>query len=81
MKTKEDLIKEGYLNPHHDRYYIYIFDEEVNLGDYDVKSIISADRINYASEIHQSKSLTKTYPEGRPIFLRGTQLLKYRKKL
>ncbi len=80
-KTKEDLIKEGYPSPHHDRYYCYIFDEEVNLGTFDIERLISTDRINYSSEIHQSRSLLKKYPEGRPIFIKGSELLKFRKDL
>lgn len=80
-KTKDDLIKEGYPSPHHDRYYCYVFDEEVNLGEFDIERIISADRINYSSEIHQSRSLTKKYPEGRPIFLKGCELLRYRTRI
>ena len=77
-KTKEDLIKEGYPSPHHDRYYCYIFDEEVNLGTFDIERLISTDRINYSSEIHQSRSILKRYPEGRPIFITGSELLKFR---
>ena len=88
-KTKEDLIKEGYPSPHHDRYYCYIFDEEVNLGTFDeevnlgtfdIGRLISKDCINYASEIHQSRSITKKYPEGRPIFIKGSELLKFWKE-
>ena len=77
MKTKEDLIKEGYPSPHHDRYYCYVFDEEVHLGTFDIERVISTDRINYSSEIYQSRSITKKYPEGRPIFLKGNELLRY----
>ena len=77
-KTKEDLIKEGYSSPRHDKYYCYVFDEEVNLGTFDVERILSADRINYASEIRQSKSLFKEYPEGRPVFLKGSELIRFR---
>ena len=80
-KTKDDLIKEGYPSPHHDRYYCYIFDEEVNLGSFDIERLISTDRINYSSEIHQSRSRQKKYPEGRPIFVKGSELLKFRKKI
>ena len=80
-KTKEDLIKEGYPSPSHDRYYCYIFDEEVNLGTFDIEQIISTDRISYSTEIHQSKSITMKYPEGRPIFLKGKELLKSRKDI
>ena len=80
-KTKEDLIKEGYPSPSHDRYYCYIFDEEVNLGSFDIEQIISTDRINYSTEIHQSKSITMKYPEGRPIYLKGKELLEYRKDI
>ena len=80
-KTKEDLIKEGYPSPRHDRYYCYIFDEEVNLGTFDIERLISIDRINYSSEIHQSRSILKKYPEGRPIFMKGSELLKFRKGL
>ena len=81
VKTKEDLIKEGYPSPHHDRYYCYYFDEEVNLGTFDIERLISTDRINYSSEIHQSRSILKKYPEGRPIFIKGSELLKFRKGL
>ena len=81
VRKKEDLIKEGYPSPHHDRYYCYIFDEEVNLGTFDIERIISTDRINYSSEIHQSRSILKKYPEGRPIFIKGSELLKFRKGL
>lgn len=77
-KTKDDLIKEGYPEPHHDRYYCYIFDEEVNLGTFDIARIISTDRINYSSKIHQSRSVTKKYPEGRPVFLKGSELITFR---
>ena len=77
VRTKGDLMKEGYPNPHHARYYCYVFDEEVDLGTFDIERIISADRINYASEIRRSGELTKKYPEGRPIFLKGSELLKY----
>jgi len=77
VKTKNELIKEGYISPHYERYYCYVFDEEVNLGMFNVEKIISSDRIDYASEIHQSKSLTKKYPEGRPIFLKGSELMKF----
>ena len=80
-KTKDDLIREGYPSPNHDRYYCYIFDEEVNLGTYDIERIISTDRINYSTEIRQSRSLTKEYPEGRPIFVKGDELLEFRKSL
>ena len=69
VKTKEDLIKEGYPSPHHDRYYCYVFDEEVNLGTFDIERIISTDRINYSSEIYQSRSITKKYPEGKLAIL------------
>lgn len=80
-KTKEELIKEGYPSPHHDRYYCYYFDEEVNLGSFDIIRLISADRINYSSIIRQSKSLSREYPEGKPIFIKGSELLKFREGL
>lgn len=78
-KTKEDLIKEGYPSPSHERYYCYIFDEEVNLGSFDIEKIISKDRIDYSTTIHQSKSITMKYPEGHPIYLKGKDLLQFRK--
>lgn len=77
VRTKEELMKEGYPNPHHDRYYCYVFDEEVDIGAFDIVRIISTDRINYASEIRRSGELTKIYPEGRPILLKGSELLKF----
>ncbi len=80
-KSRDELIKEGYPDPHHDRYYCYYFDEEVNLGQYDIEKIISTDRLNYSFKIYQSKSRSKTYPEGRPIFLSGKELIEYRTNL
>lgn len=77
VRTRDELIKEGYPHPHHDRYYCYVFDEEVDLGTFDIARIISTDRINYASEIRRSGELTKKYPEGRPVFLKGSELLKF----
>ena len=78
VRKREELMREGYPHPHHDRYYCYVFDEEVDLGAFDIQRIISTDRINYASEIRRSGDVTKKYPEGRPIFLKGSELLRYR---
>lgn len=38
--TREQMIKQGYLNPHHDKYFCYFFDEEITLGDFDINGII-----------------------------------------
>lgn len=50
------------------KYFCYVFDEEVTLGELDIHSLLSYQRIN-----------DKDYIEGAPIFLTCESLIKYRK--
>lgn len=72
-KSKEEVEKLGYPHPNHDRYLCYVIDEEVTLGDFDIAKIITNERINFRPEGRED------YPEGRPVFIKGSELLKYRK--
>ena len=58
----ERMRKALYPNPH-GRYFCYVFDEEVSLGNLDVQKIIS----------------DHSYlPIGTPIYLKGSELIRYR---
>ena len=71
--TKEHLIKTGYKDPHYDKYLCYFFDEEISLGNLDIKRIIEDDKKEYNnSHVHEP------YPSGRPIYLEGQKLIEYR---
>ena len=77
--SKEQMIKTGYENPHHDAYFCYFFDEEITLGEFDIQKIIETDKENYELKIDKDKKLPKEYPIGRPIYMKGKDLIKYRK--
>ena len=74
--TKEQMIKTGYKNPKHEKYLCYFFDEEVNLGDFDVEGII-----NYDYFYKSNQQSDRVYPQGKPIYLQGKELIKFRKPL
>lgn len=75
--TKEQMISTGYKNPQHEKYLCYFFDEEVSLGDFYVEDIINYDKeVFYRSR----QNPYELYPIGRPIYMLGKQLIKYRKK-
>lgn len=76
---KQQMIDTGYLNPHHDIYFCYFFDEEISLGEFDVCKIIEFDKEKYKRETEKDKKLSKVYIEGRPIYLSGRELIKFRK--
>lgn len=65
--TKEKMMETGYKNPHQDRYFCYFFDEEITLGEFDIEAIVKADMEKPG------------YVEGRPIYLSGKELIKFRK--
>ena len=71
--TKEHLIKTGYKDPHYDKYLCYFFDEEISLGNLDIKRIIEDDKKEY-----NSSHVLEPYPSGRPIYLEGRKLIEYR---
>ena len=74
--NKEDMIKYGYKNPGHDKYLCYFFDEEVYIGDFNIEKIIEEDirKYNKTKKISQSD-----YPYGRPIYIEGKELIKFKK--
>lgn len=77
--SKAQMIKTGYDEPHHDSYFCYFFDEEISLGDFDIQKIIEADRENYKLLLQKDKHLPEDYPLGRPIYMSGRELIRYRK--
>ena len=66
--SRDQMLKQGYTNPRHDRYFCYFFDEEITLGEFDINGIIQAE-----------KSKSAGYDRGMPIFLKGSEMIKYRK--
>ena len=66
--THEQMISQGYLNPRHNRYFCYFFDEEITLGEFDIETIIEAEKTRNAG-----------YAKGMPIYLNGEELIKFRK--
>lgn len=76
---KQQMIETGYINPGHEIYFCYFFDEEISLGEFDVIKIIEEDKERYEKEIEKNKKLPKEYAIGRPIYLLGRDLLKFRK--
>lgn len=66
--TREQMISQGYLNPRHDRYFCYFFDEEITLGEFDIEAIIEAERARNAE-----------YAKGMPVYMNGEELIKFRR--
>ena len=50
-------------------------EEEITLGEFDIKKIIEADRMKHAADSKQKKE----YAEGQPVYMSGKELIKYRK--
>ena len=73
--TKQQMIDTGYINPRHDAYLCYFFDEEITLGEFDIKKIIEADKKKHEVDAKQKKE----YAEGQPVYMSGKELIKYRK--
>ena len=73
--TREQMEKQGYLNPRHDRYFCYFFDEEITLGVFDISGIIEADKTKHEADAKHKEE----YAVGRPVFMSGEELIKYRK--
>ena len=73
--THEQMISQGYLNPRHDRYFCYFFDEEITLGEFDINGIIKADKKKHEADT----KLKEEYAEGQPVFMSGEELIKFRK--
>lgn len=63
VMTKERLIKSKYPSePTADKYFCYVFDEEVTLGKLDIASVIAKKRDH----------------NGAPVFISGKELMEYR---
>ena len=73
--TREQMEKQGYINPRHDKYFCYFFDEEITLGEFDIQGIIEADKKKYEADMKQKEE----YAEGQPVFMSGEELIMYRK--
>ena len=73
--TCEQMIKQGYLNPHHDKYFCYFFDEEITLGDFDINGIIETDKKSYYADVTHKEA----YASGQPIYITGEKLIKFRR--
>lgn len=68
IMDKERMRQAWYPNPKSDKYYCYVFDEEVTLGKLDINAVISEERIN-----------NREYKDGAPIFIKGSDLIRHRK--
>ena len=69
VMTAEQMKKSLYpYVPERKKYFCYVFDEEVTLGNLDINKLLSSERI-----------YNKTYEEGAPIFKTCEELIKYRK--
>lgn len=72
--TSEQMIKQDYRNPHHDKYFCYFFDEEITLGEFDIQGIIEADKKKYEADSKHKEE----YAEGQPVYMSGKELIKFR---
>lgn len=66
--TRKQMIAQGYLNPRHERYFCYFFDEEITLGEFDIAAIIEAEKARNAK-----------YAKGMPVYMSGEELIKFKK--
>jgi hypothetical protein len=75
--TKDQMVRTGYKVPLHDKYLCYFFDEEITLGNLDIKRIIEDDKKRFFDSI-KNNPVYERYPLGRPIYLEGKKLIDYR---
>ncbi len=69
MVMNEERMKAAYYpRTPKGSYFIFCLDEEINLGNFDIKHLIGQHRLS-----------TSDYKEGTPIFVKGEELIKYRK--
>ena len=73
--TSEQMEKQGYVNPHHDKYFCYFFDEEITLGEFDIQGIIEADKMKHKAD----PKLKDEYADGQPVYMSGKELIRFRK--
>lgn len=72
--TKQQMIDTGYINPRHEVYLCYFFDEEITLGEFDIQGIINADKDKFEADTKRKEE----YAEGQPVFMSGKELIKFR---
>lgn len=65
--TKERMAQAWYPNPQSNKYFCYVFDEEVTLGDLDIATLLFNHRFS-----------TPDFVNGAPIYLKGRELMAYR---
>ena len=67
--TADRMKKAKYPSePKSSRYFCYVFDEEVTLGNLNIHELLSFHRIN-----------NREYEDGAPVFMTGEQMLRFRK--
>lgn len=73
--SKQQMLNTGYEEPRHDAYFCYFFDEEISLGEFNIRKIIEDDKEKHLAD-HKQKN---KYAEGQPVYMTGRELIKYRK--
>lgn len=73
--SKQQMLDTGYEEPRHDAYFCYFFDEEISLGEFNIRKIIEDDKEKHLAD-HKQKN---KYAEGQPVYMTGRELIKYRK--
>lgn len=68
VMTEQRMHEALYPREPHGDYFIFRFDDEVNIGAIDVASIIAERRLDTKSK----------YVDGTPIFIKGSELIEYR---
>lgn len=67
-RMKLSMYPQNHGGPH-GSYFIYVFDDEISIGAFDLNRLISEKRI-----------YNKDFVEGAPIFLTCEELLKYKER-
>ncbi len=65
--SRDKMEKTGYVNPRHDNYFCYFFDEEITLGKIDIDQLLA------------EAMSREDYVEGAPIYMTGRDLMRFRK--
>ncbi len=65
--SRDKMEKTGYVNPRHDNYFCYFFDEEITLGKIDIDQLLA------------EAASREDYVEGAPIYMTGRELMRFRK--
>lgn len=70
IMNKERILQSWYPAPSAEKYFCYVFSEEVTLGELDIAKLIE-----------EHKNAKPDYVDGAPIFVSGEEMLKYRTAL